>query len=76
MSLFDETTIENFRKKYSSLHPLILHRSAERASSLMELFDLLENIPSNFPIVWDEKKRSWVKQLDITAQKQLKNIRK
>lgn len=74
MNPLDESTI-NFKERYSHLHPLILYRSIERANDLMELFDILENIP-NFPIVWDENKRLWVKETDITAQKKLKNIRK
>lgn len=76
MSQFSEESLINFRKRYSHLHPLIFHRSLERASSLIDLFDILENIPSKFPIVWNEEKRSWVKETDITAQKQIKNIRK
>lgn len=73
--LLDESCLANFQKRYSKLHPLIFHRSVERASSLMELFEILENIPSKFPIRWDEVTRSWVKETDITAQKQIKNIK-
>lgn len=76
MIQISEESLVNFRKRYSNLHPLIFHRSIERANSLMDLFDILENVPSKFPIAWDEEKRSWVKETDITAQKQIKSIRK
>lgn len=70
----EENYLANFKKRYENLHPLIFHRSVERASTLLELFDILEKIPS-FPIRWDESTRSWVKEADITAQKQIKNIK-
>ncbi len=76
MIQFSEESLINFQKRYSNLHPLIFHRSVERSNSLMDLFDILENIPSKFPIVWSEEKRSWIKESDIIAQKQIKNIRK
>lgn len=76
MIKFKEEIIDNFKKRYPNLHPLVFHRSVERANSLIELFDVLENIPSKFPIVWDEEKRSWIKETDVMLQKQIKNIRK
>jgi hypothetical protein len=73
--LGNEDAIENFRKRYYNLHPLIFHRSVERAGSLVELFEILETIPSKYPIAWNDNIRSWVKETDITAQKKIKNIR-
>ena len=72
----DKEITENFKKRYSHIHPLIFHRSLERSNSFVELFEILESVPSKFPISWDENKRSWVKNLDITSQKKLKSIRK
>jgi hypothetical protein len=49
------------KSRYPDLHPLIFHRSLEKAKTDGELFDLLEGMPKEFPIVWDEDRRSWVK---------------
>jgi hypothetical protein len=76
MIFVDEQQIDNFKKRYSHLHPLIFHRSVERANNLIELFEILEGVPSKPPIIWDETSRSWIKQTDIIAQKKLKNIKK
>ena len=75
MNLTDEDCIDNFKKRYSHLHPLIFHRSIERAKNLMDLFEILEGVPSKCPIVWDESNRSWVKEPDIISQKKLKDIK-
>lgn len=58
--------IEGLKKRYPDVHPLIFHRSVERASSLGELFDILEDIPSNeMPILWDEESRRWQTTEDL-----------
>lgn len=48
------------KERYSNLHPLIFQRSLEKAENNAELFDILETVPEKYPIVWDDKKRSWV----------------
>lgn len=67
--------LDNFKKRYSHLHPLILHRSFERSNNFLELFEILESIPK-FPISWDDDKKVWSTNTDITSQKKLKKIRK
>lgn len=52
--------IENLKKRYQHIHPLIFHRSVERAETLGELFDILEEIPESMPIVWSHDRRRWV----------------
>ena len=54
----------------------MLHRSAERARSPSDLFEILESMPSKFPISWDDSKHMWVKDTDVIAQNQMKKIRK
>lgn len=65
MKLFDENAIEKLRVRYANLHPLIFHRSMERAKSLVELFDILETVPKNYPIVWCEKTNRWKEEKDL-----------
>ena len=59
------------KKRYSHLHPLIFQRSLERASSAVELFDILETVPTEMPIVWDEDKRLWVHTDDLVQSKRV-----
>ena len=62
-----ETSItESMKKRYKDLHPLIFHRSAEKAKSPGELFDILETLPDEYPIVWDDEGRRWKHTDDVT----------
>lgn len=56
---------EAMKERYAHLHPLIFQRSLERSKDDSELFDILETIPDEFPIVWDDEKRSWVSTEDL-----------
>ena len=47
------------KDRYPLMHPLLFHRCLEKAKSNTELFDLLDSMPTEFPIVWDEKTRTW-----------------
>ena len=51
--------------RYVHLHPLIFQRSLEKAASNGELFDILESIPEETPIVWDDTHRRWVHTDDL-----------
>lgn len=53
------------KARYPGLHPLQFHRSLEKAKSNGELFDLLDGMPKEFPIIWDDEKREWVHTTDI-----------
>lgn len=72
----DEAALANFRAKYASVHPLVFQRSLERASSLMDLFEILEGLPEEPPYSWDDSRRSWVRDEDIMATQALKSMRK
>jgi hypothetical protein len=74
--VIDESSLANFRSKYAHLHPLVFQRSLERASSSMELFEILEGVPRETPFSWDEARRSWVPNKDIMAFESLKSMRK
>lgn len=48
------------RDRYSGIHPLLFHRSLEKSKTNVELFDLLDSMPDEFPLVWEEQSRKWV----------------
>lgn len=62
--MLDSEVIKGFREKYSNVHPLVFHRSLERAKTAVELFDILDSIPE-YPIIWSESEHKWVKCTDI-----------
>jgi hypothetical protein len=63
--MIEEGVLAGLRKRYPDIHPLIFHRSVEKAKSGGELFDILETIPVNYPIIWSEEWRQWVTTSDI-----------
>lgn len=67
----DEASLANFRSKYSDVHPLVFQRSLERAGSALELFEILESLPSP-PFSWDESRRSWMRNEDVMGLEGMK----
>lgn len=63
--MFNEESLNNLRKRYSNISPIIFQRSVSFSKSLGELFDILEDIPAKYPIIWDRKQRKWVVVEDI-----------
>lgn len=47
------------QERYSHLHPLIFFRSLEKAATNVELFDILEDYPKEYPVIWDNTRRRW-----------------
>jgi hypothetical protein len=60
------------RQRYSHIHPILFQRSLEHAKTNGELFDILETIPSQYPIVWDEESRKWIVTQDLLQSKNVK----
>lgn len=60
-----EEITQKFKDRYDHVHPLIFHRSCNYAKSLGELFDILEDLPKTFPLVWNFDKKRWEEVLDI-----------
>ena len=58
--MFDPHVVKNLKQRYNTIHPLIFKRSMEKSKSLGELFDILEDLPSNYPVKWCENTRKWV----------------
>ena len=46
-------------------HPLIFQRSMEHAKLLGELFDILDLMPKDVPIIWDDKEHRWMAVPDL-----------
>jgi hypothetical protein len=63
------------QKRYPNLHPLLFQRSLEKAKSNGELFDLLESMPDQYPILWDDNERLW-KRTDNLLQALIKDKEK
>ena len=69
---FESEAVTKVKERYNQIHPLIVHRSMERAKSPGDLFDILDCLwseikasPSPYPVVWHEEQRRWVKTDDI-----------
>lgn len=75
MSVLDSDAIESFKKRYNKLHPLVFHRSLEKADNAVELFEILESLPKH-PFYWDDNKKKWIKNLDFCQFEKAKNLAK
>ncbi len=65
----DEKIIQALKERYKDLHPLLFHRSKERAKTPGNLFDIVSKIPKKFPIVWNEDKKEWEHTKDLFQSK-------
>jgi hypothetical protein len=57
------------KQRYPEIHPLLFQRSLEKARTDVELFDILEGMPSDFPLVWDDDNYCWKKTEDLLQGK-------
>ena len=55
---------EKLKEKFPC-HPLVFQRSMEHAKNLGELFDILDFMPKDTPIRWDDKEHRWVTISDL-----------
>lgn len=69
--MVSEEVVQKLRQKYIDIHPLVFNRSAERARSPGELFDILESLPAGLPIKWDVDARKWVVTDDLTQARDM-----
>lgn len=60
MTMLDSGTIGKLRARYSFLHPVLFQRSVEKARSNTELFDILDSVPKEHPLIWCEKECRWL----------------
>jgi hypothetical protein len=63
--MLDPQVVAKLKVRYSHLHPLLFHRSVERAKSNGDLFDILDTAPKTFPIKWCDRESRWVEVDDL-----------
>jgi len=74
--MIDEKVIGALRLKHLSVHPIIFQRSVEHATSAGDLFDILEDIPSEYPIYWNDVLRVWTRCDDVTMRGNFSEVMK
>ena len=52
--------VSALKNRYAGLSPLLLSRSIERARTEVELFDILDTVPGEFPLAWSINQRRWL----------------
>ena len=57
--MYDEAT-QKLKDRYPHIHPLIFHRTVEKARNSVELFDILEGFTNQYPLIWDNDLYNWV----------------
>ena len=68
-----DEVIENMRVKYGHVHPLSFLRSLEHAKDAGELFDILESLPNDLPVMWDDVKHRWIVTDDLTQSREFRD---
>ena len=68
IAMIDAAIVEQLRVRFADIHPLIFHRSVERASTAAELFDILDTFPEHYPVAWDKDAHCWCTVHDITMR--------
>ena len=63
--MISEGFVNKLREKYSDIHPLIFHRSVQKTTSEVVLFDILDSFPKEYAVVWSEIDRKWVTTKDL-----------
>ena len=63
--MVNEEILKKLKERYKNIHPLIFHRSIEKSKKDVDLFDILDAFPKEFPVVWCEEDRKWEKTDNI-----------
>lgn len=74
--MIDQKVIDALRLKHSSMHPLLFQRSVEHAATAGNLFDILEDMPSKYPICWNDVLRVWSRCDDVTMKGNFSEVMK
>lgn len=70
-NMLRKDVVEGLRNHFG-VHPLLFHRSLEKATSQGDLFDILDTIPKQYPLIWDDEKHQWVSS-DLLQSKEYEN---
>ena len=71
-SKMKEEILDGLQKRYPHVHPLMFHRSCEKAINESELFDILELMPKKYPMIWDEVNHCWITNEDLFLSSRFK----
>lgn len=71
--MISEDLVNAFRNKYKHVHPLVFHRSVEKAKDANNLFDILEDIPE-VPFFWDDFHKKWTRDFDFICINKAKDL--
>ena len=66
--IINEKTLNSFRIRYINIHHLIIQRTVDKVETQGELFDILEDFPNTYPVVWNVKSKRWSHTDDITQE--------
>jgi len=72
--MLDQNIVKKLKEKYSYLHPLLFHRSVERAKSNGDLFDILDTVPKKYPLAWSDRENRWITVSDLYLKKELDEL--
>lgn len=70
--MLNQEIVDKLKQRYPDIHPLLFNRSIERARSDADLFDILETMPSEYPIVWSEDEHRWKHTRDVFQKEGMK----
>jgi hypothetical protein len=62
--MIQDEMLKALKERYK-IHPLLFQRSKERAKTAGDLFDILDTIPKDFPITWNEDLKKWLQTKDL-----------
>lgn len=72
--MLDQNVVKKLKEKYSHLHPLLFHRSVEKAKSNGDLFDIVDTVPDQYPVVWNERDNRWMTLPDLFLKKEFDEL--
>jgi hypothetical protein len=73
--MIEENIISGLKERHKNLNPLVFHRSLEKSETAVELFEILEAVPS-CPFYWDDSNKKWTKTNDFICLKKAESILK
>lgn len=66
--------LKKLKERYHNVDPIVFLKTVGLIDSPGELFDILEDMPKNYPIVWSPETRRWVKAMDLYCFEQKREL--
>jgi hypothetical protein len=61
----DIELLKKLKERYDHVDPIVFLKTVGLVETPGELFDVLEDIPKDYPIVWNPDTKKWVKTIDL-----------